>query len=78
MKGVSVYQKALPLSPGLYRLDIVLKDINSNNVGVVNARLAVPPYDDDKLDASTLILADMIHRWRRTRSASDMFVIGSN
>ncbi len=31
-----IYQKAVPLSPGLYRLDIVIKDVNSGNVGVVN------------------------------------------
>ncbi|MGB2625142.1 MAG: GWxTD domain-containing protein, partial [Candidatus Acidiferrum sp.] len=38
----SIYQKALPLRPGLYRLDIVIKDVESGNVGVVNTRLAVP------------------------------------
>src|ERR1700728_4579434 len=43
----SIYQKAIPLSPGLYRLDIVLKDTNNGNVGVVNARLAVPRFEDD-------------------------------
>src|ERR1700741_4299903 len=58
----SIYQKAVPLSPGLYRLDIVLKDVNSNNVGVVNTRLAVPRFEDDKLSASSLIIADQIQR----------------
>src|SRR5215471_15666023 len=29
MKQSSVYQKALPLRPGLYRLDVVIKDVNS-------------------------------------------------
>ena len=43
----SIYQKAVPLSPGLYRLDIVLKDTNNGNVGVVNTRLAVPRFEDD-------------------------------
>ena len=56
-----IYQKAVPLSPGLYRLDIVLKDMNSNNVGVVNTKLAVPRFQDDQLTASSLILADDIH-----------------
>src|ERR1700735_4271834 len=45
----SIYQKAIPLSPGLYRLDIVLKDTNNGNVGVVNTRLAVPRFEDDSL-----------------------------
>jgi GWxTD domain-containing protein len=76
LKGDSIYQKAVPLSPGLYRLDIVLKDINSNDVGVINARLAVPPYDDDKLDASTLILADMIQPVATNQIGVGQFVIG--
>jgi len=76
LKGDSVYQKAVPLSPGLYKLDIVLKDINSNNVGVIDARLAVPPYDDDKLDASTLILADMIQPVATNQIGVGQFVIG--
>src|SRR5207253_10670318 len=58
LRSASIYQKAVPLRPGLYRLDVVLKDTTSNNIGVVNTRLAVPPFDDDKLQASTLILAD--------------------
>jgi len=56
----SIYQKAVPLSPGLYRLDIVLKDVNNGNVGVVNTRLAVPRFEDDQLSSSSLILADQI------------------
>jgi len=54
----SIYQKAVPLRPGLYRLDLVIKDVQSGNVGVVNSRLAVPRYNDEKLEASSLIIAD--------------------
>src|SRR5580693_7828111 len=57
-----IYQKAVPLSPGLYRLDVVVKDVNSGNVGVVNTRLAVPRFQDDELSSSSLILADDIQR----------------
>src|SRR5580693_1028665 len=60
LKLQSIYQKAVPLRPGLYRLDIVVKDVQSGNVGVVNTRLAVPRYADERLDASTLILADQL------------------
>jgi hypothetical protein len=76
LKGDSLYQKSVPLSPGLYRLDIVLKDVNSNNVGVVNARLAVPPFNDDTLDASTLILADVMQPVASTQIGLGQFVIG--
>jgi GWxTD domain-containing protein len=74
----SVYQKALPLRPGLYRLDIVIKDVNSGNVGAVNSRLAVPRYEDDKLDASTLILADQIEHVPAKQIGSGQFVLGSS
>jgi GWxTD domain-containing protein len=53
----SVYQKAVPLRPGLYKLDIVIKDVQSGNVGVINTNLQVPRFDEEKLDTSTLILA---------------------
>ena len=77
LRSASIYQKAVPLRPGLYRLDVVLKDTTSNNIGVVNTRLAVPPFDDDKLQASTLILADEISPVAAKDIGLGMFVIGS-
>jgi GWxTD domain-containing protein len=72
----SIYQKAVPLRPGLYRLDIVLKDVNSNNVGVVNTRLAVPRFDEDKLSTSSLIIADQIQRVSAKDIGLGQFVLG--
>jgi hypothetical protein len=60
MKQQAIYQKAVPLRPGLYRLDLVIKDVQSGNVGVVNSRLQVPRFEDEKLESSSLILADQI------------------
>jgi len=71
-----IYQKAVPMSPGLYRLDIVIKDVNSGNVGVVNTRLAVPRFQDDELSSSTLILADQIQRVSIKDIGLGQFVIG--
>jgi len=78
VKLSSLYQKALPLRPGLYRLDLVIKDVESGNVGVVNARLAVPRYEDEKLDASTLILADQIEHVPAKQIGTGQFVLGSD
>jgi len=78
VKQQSIYQKALPLRPGLYRLDIVVKDVNSGNVGAVNTRLAVPRYDENKLEASTLILADQIERVPAKQIGTGQFVLGSS
>src|SRR5690348_92637 len=77
LKLQSIYQKAVPLRPGLYRLDIVVKDVQSGNVGVINTRLAVPRYADDKLDASTLILADQLEHVPAKQIGTGQFVLGS-
>ncbi len=71
-----IYQKALPLAPGLYELDIVIKDVNSGNVGVVNTRLPVPRYQDDQLSASSLILADDIQPVSMKDIGVGQFVLG--
>ncbi len=76
LSGASIYQKAVPLRPGLYRLDIVLKDVNSNNVGVVNTRVAVPRFEDDQLSSSSLILADQIQRVSMKDIGLGQFVLG--
>jgi GWxTD domain-containing protein len=55
----SVYWKALPLMPGLYRLDIAIKDVNNpDHVGLYGSSLEVPTFHDEKLATSSLILAD--------------------
>src|SRR2546421_9002486 len=58
VKLQSIYQKAVPLRPGLYRLDLVIKDVQSGKVGVINTRLQVPKFEDDRLETSSLIVAD--------------------
>jgi GWxTD domain-containing protein len=55
----SVYWKALPLVPGLYRLDIAIKDVNNpDHIGIYGNSLEVPTFHDEKLATSSLILAD--------------------
>ena len=78
LKLQSIYQKAVPLRPGLYRLDLVLKDVQSGNIGAVNNRLAVPRYQDDKLEASSLILADQIEQVPAKQIGTGQFVLGSS
>ena len=78
LKLQSIYQKSVPLRPGLYRLDLVIKDVDSGNVGVVNTRLAVPRYEDEKLEASSLILADQIEHVPAKQIGTGQFVIGSS
>ena len=76
MQIQSIYQKAVPLRPGLYRLDLVVKDVHSGNVGTVFTSLRVPRYEEDKLNTSTLILADQIERVSSNQIGLGQFVIG--
>src|SRR5712664_4133058 len=78
VKLQSIYQKAIPLRPGLYRLDIVIKDVKSGNVGVINTRLQVPKFDDDTLEASSLILADQLEHVPAKQIGTGQFVLGSS
>src|SRR6266849_3408265 len=78
LKLQSIYQKAIPLRPGLYRLDLVIKDVHSGNIGVVNSRLQVPRYEDEKLEASSLILADQIEHVPAKQIGAGQFVLGSS
>jgi GWxTD domain-containing protein len=79
VKLQSIYQKAVPLRPGLYRLDIVVKDVKSGNVGVINTRLQVPKFEDDQLEASSLIVADgaKLEHVPSKQIGTGQFVLGS-
>jgi GWxTD domain-containing protein len=73
----SIYQKSVPLRSGLYRLDLVVKDTLSGNLGVFNTALRVPHFEDDKLDASSLILADQIKIVPSSQTGTGQFVLDS-
>ena len=73
----SIFQKAVPMRPGLYRLDVVVKDTQSGNVGVIQTALRVPRFEDETLGASTLILADKIESVPASQIGAGPFVLGS-
>jgi GWxTD domain-containing protein len=73
----SIYQKSVPLRAGLYRVDIVIKDMESGNIGVLGTALRVPRFDEEKLDASSLILADQIESVSSRQVGTGQFVLDS-
>jgi GWxTD domain-containing protein len=74
----SVYWKALPLLPGLYRLDIAVKDVhNPDHMGYYGRSLEVPTYHDENLGTSSLILADQMNTVDSHSIGSGSFVIGN-
>lgn len=76
-KGQSIYQKSIPLPPGLYRLNIVAKDIVGGNMNNYEMALNVPRMEDDKLFASSLILADVLEKVPTRSIGTGQFVIGT-
>jgi len=72
----SIYQKAVALAPGTYKVDVVVRDVRSGNKGIQSLGFTVPKYDEKKLDTSTLIMATKL-RTTTERDIGAMFVIGS-
>lgn len=73
----SVYWKALPLRPNLYRIDVAVKDVNGDRSGLWSSRLPVPAFDDDRLSSSSLIVADTMAPVSTKEIGTGMFVIGN-
>ncbi len=57
-KTAERYEKNLVLRIGTYRLDLVVKDVASGNVGVASGEINVPWFEGDRLETSSLILGD--------------------
>jgi GWxTD domain-containing protein len=74
----SVYWKAVPLRPGRYKIDVAVKDVNGDRKGVWSRGIVVPEYSDDKLAASSLIVADVMEPVPTKDVSSGSFVIGLN
>ncbi len=72
----SLYWKALPLRPGRYRFDVVVKDVNGDRVGTWTHGVIVPEYTDDRLASSSLILADHLEKVPAKSVGAGNFVIG--
>lgn len=78
INNVSLYWKALPMRPGLYRLDVVMKDVNGDKTGIFSRSYTVPDFGDEKLTSSTLILADQMEPVPAREIGTGNFVIGTN
>ena len=77
-KGVSIYQKSVPLAPGMYRLNVVAKDIVGGNSVNYEQALNVPRMEEDQLFASSIILADVLEKVPTKSIGTGQFVIGTS
>jgi GWxTD domain-containing protein len=76
IEGSNIYQKAIPLPPGMYRLNVVVKDVVGGNMTTYPMALNVPHFEDEKLASSSLIFADLIEKVPTRSIGTGQFVIG--
>jgi hypothetical protein len=72
----SAYMNNLVLPPGIYKIDLVARDVNSGKTDVKKVGFQVVKYEEGKLATSTMILASSI-KPLTGRLATGMFVFGS-
>jgi len=61
----------------LYKLDLVIKDINSGNAGTWTTSFKVPRIPDEKLGTSSLIVAERIEDVPPRQVSTGPFILGS-
>ncbi len=77
-KTSAIYQKAVYLSPGMYRLNVVAKDVVGGNMSNDELALHVPRYGEDELASSSVILADVLEKVPTRTIGAGQFVIGTS
>jgi len=71
----SIYQRAVALAPGIYKIDVAVRDVGTGNKGIVRMGFTVPKYDANKLSTSSLVLAAKL-KPKEERDSGKQFVIG--
>jgi GWxTD domain-containing protein len=77
-KGKAIYQNAVPLAPGTYRVNVVAKDVVGGNMNNYEMAITVPRFEDERLGSSSLILADLIEKVPTKNIGSGQFVSGTS
>lgn len=72
----SVYQHAMPLAPGNYKVQVIVRDVASGNKGIRSIGFKVPSFNKDQLWTSTMILASKL-RATDDQDIGGMFIIGN-
>ena len=76
MERTSLYQTTVPLRSGVYKVELVLKDLNSGNVGTIYRSIRVPKFPEDQLSTSSIILADKIEGLPIYQASAGPFILG--
>jgi GWxTD domain-containing protein len=71
------YQKTLSLDTKMrYKIDLVVKDLNSGKIGTLRRALIPPAFNSQKLVLSPPILSGFIRQLTQTPTENPMFVLG--
>jgi hypothetical protein len=77
LQRLSIYQKVVPLDMKMrYKLDIVVKDLNTGHTGVIRQAIVPPRFNDTKLASSSFIVSDYLEVMETVPDVDEMFVIG--
>lgn len=79
LEGRATYQKVLLLDSGTrYKLDLVMKDLSSNNIGAVKHGIIPPPSmrEREKLSSSSMLLSNHLQELSEAPDQDQMFVLG--
>jgi hypothetical protein len=77
LKQKSIFQKVFVLERKLrYKLNLVIKDLNSSKIGVIQTAIVPPRFDPEKLVSSSLVLSSAMRILELTPTSEEMFVIG--
>src|SRR5215217_6989776 len=72
----SAYARAFILTPGRYRVDVIVRDIQSGAAGIKQVGFIVPEFPTDRLSASSVVLAAKLENME-SGAAVGPFVIGT-
>jgi len=76
--GIAIYNTTVSLLPGRYKLSVAAKDVVGENVSNYDVALDVPEFNEERLSASSLILADQLEKVPTRSIGAGQFVIGSS
>jgi len=72
----SVFNRVLPLAPGMYRLRVTVKDAGAGTMNRNEVPLTIPRLNAERPSASSLVLADQIEPLPWRSAGTGPFVVG--
>lgn len=72
----SLYQKTFTLAPGRYKVELVVKDLTSGNLGTVSRSIQLKEPEGDRLTSGAIVLAKKLETLDAFPEKPTSFVIG--